>query len=144
MAEVLPRHYIYGTIMFIFFIVGITALLTQINSYDSTALDDPRYQEFNNSFNKLEELNRSMSSLENSLKSEEAGDQGAFGQLNALISTGWNTLKNLPTILGFAITAMYGLVTVFGIPGWIITIIGLLVSIMILFAIYSAIFQREI
>ena len=145
MAEVLPRHYIYGIIVFMFFIVGITSLFTIIQSYDSTALDDPRYAEFNESFNRLGELNESMDALQKPLLStEDSGQQGAFGQLNALIITAWNSLKALPTTLAFAISAMTGLVTVFGIPTWIITIIGFLVTTMILFAIWSAIFQREI
>ena len=51
MAEVLPRHYIMGIIMFTLFIVGGVSLLGDFFAADETFGDQDKYEQFNRSFN---------------------------------------------------------------------------------------------
>jgi hypothetical protein len=143
MAEILPRHYIIGIIMFTFFVVGGIALMTEFSQDDPTFLDNDKYSTFNTTFNKYDQVTTNVNSLRSNIEDADV-DYGAFGVLNSLISSGWNTLKLLFTTFSFMNGVFIGLYTIFGVPVWIPALIILLITVVISFAIYSAIFQREI
>jgi hypothetical protein len=143
MTEILPRHYIIGIIMFTFFIVGGIAIMTEFSQDDPTFLDNDKYSTFNSTFNKYDQVTRNVNSLRTNIEDADV-DYGTFGVLNSLISSGWNTLKLLFTTFSFMNGVFTGLYTIFGVPVWIPALIILLVTVVICFAIYSAIFQREI
>ena len=100
MPEILPRHYIIGIIMFTFFIVGGVSMMGILSDSDSTFTDDEKFTEFNESFNILNDVSDQVENLEGSI-TEADTDFGAFGVLNALISSSWQALKLLFTSLGF-------------------------------------------
>ena len=143
MVEVLPRHYIFGIIAFTFIIVGGGVMLSEFTSVNPTLLDDPKYTKFNNSFNTLNDITSSVDGIQSGINGTSV-DSGTFGVLNGLINSGWNSLKLLYTSLGFMNDVFRGLTTSFGIPAFIPTLLILFVSVLISFAIFSAIFQREI
>lgn len=143
MSEVLPRHYIIGIILFTFIIVGGISMLSMMNTEQSGFTDDSRFQNFNNTFNVMDDVTTEVGDLQSGIENAET-DFGVFGVLNSLISSAWNTLKLLFSSFGFMDAVFGGLTTVFGVPAWIPTLIGLLVVVLLAFAIYSAIFQREI
>lgn len=143
MAEILPRHYIIGIIMFTFFIVGGVSMLGIFADSDSTFTQDEKFTQFNESFNVLNDVSNQVDSLETSITDADT-DFGVFGVLNALISSSWQALKLLFTSLSFMDGVFGGIASVFGVPSWIPAIIILIVTVIIAFAIFSAIFQRDL
>jgi hypothetical protein len=145
MAEVLPRHYIIGSIIFMFFIVGGIAMMTELGNKNPAFLDNEEFNDFNQSFNKMNDLTSSVDELETRITSSgEDQDLGVFGVLDALINTGWNTLKLLFSSFGFMEDIFTNLGNFFGIPAWVSVLLISMVTVMFAFAIYTAVFQREV
>lgn len=143
MTETLPRHYIFGIIMFTFIIVGGVSLLTTLRESDSSFASDSRFGEFNKSFNKMEEVTGEVGTLKSSITGSDP-EWGLFGVLNALIMGVWQAIKLIFTGLDFMTTAFFGLTTVFGVPSWVGGLIMLFISVILIFTIWSIIFQKEI
>lgn len=143
MANILPRHYIIGIIIFTMFIVGGLSMVSIFNDSDNTFANDTTYNQFNSSFNVLNNITQEVGDLEDSIVNADT-DFGAYGVLNALISSAWQTLKLTFTSFAFMDSAFTGLTSFFGVPAWIIGLLALMITVMFVFAIYSAIFQREL
>jgi len=146
MAEVLPRHYIIGIIMFVFFVMGTIGLINGFDNAEETFMDaddQEDYLTFNDTFNKLGNINDSVNSIKDSIITTDP-DPGIFGFLNSLIGSAWNTLHLLFNSLSFMNSVFGGLSDVFGIPEWVSTLMILLVIVVIAFAIYSALFQTQV
>lgn len=141
--EVLPRHYILGIVIFMFFIIGGITLINNFSNDNDDFLEADKYDKFNKTFNKLSIIDAKVDTLESGVKNANT-DMGLFGVLNSLINSAWNTLKLLTESLNFMDTVFEGLSTIFGVPIWVSQVIIMIVTIIIVFAIYSAIFQREI
>ena len=143
MAEILPRHYIIGIVMFTFMIVGGVSIFSIYGNSEPSFIQNEQFQDFNNSFNVVNDITKQVDDLEESI-TEADTDFGLFGVLNALISSAWQALKLLFTSLSFMDGVFLGLTSVFGIPGWIPALVGVLVTVILIFSIFSAIFQRDI
>jgi hypothetical protein len=143
MAEVLPRHYLFGVLAFTLFIVAGVSLLGIFKAQDPSFATDDSYARFNASFNQLEDVSTTVGALQTGITNSDT-DFGVFGVLNALISSAWQSLKLMFTSFGIMNDAYNGLSTVFGVPSWIPGLVILAVIIMIAFTIYSAIFQKEL
>jgi hypothetical protein len=136
-----PSNYIIGILMFSFIIMGGIALLTGFNDSDDSFLDDPIYSDFNETFNKYDETQTKIDEISGGLDAEP--ESGIFGPINAMALVAWNTLTLLPTTLGFMNSAINGLSHVFGLPSWVAGTIIAMVSVMIVFAIFGLVFNRE-
>lgn len=143
MSEVLPRHYIIGIIIFTLFIVGGVSMLSEQSSVNPSMLTDDKFQRFNQTFDVMGDVTEEVDDLETSIKSSDP-DQGLFGVLNSLINSAWNTLSLIFDSFSFMDGVWEGTNKIFGIPVWVATLISGLVTILFAFAIWSAIFQREI
>lgn len=143
MAEILPRNYIFGIIIFTLFIVGGVSMLADLQAADPTFIDAEKYNQFNRTFNKVDELGSSVNNLQSNIENSET-DLGFFGVLNALISSAWNTLKLMFGSFGFMNDVFMGTHEIFGVPAFIISIVFMFITVIIAFSIYSAIFQRDI
>jgi len=143
MPEILPRNYIIGIVMFTFFIVAGMSMLGIFAGYDATFASEEKYTKFNESFNVLNDVSNEVEGLEDTI-TEADTDFGFFGVLNSLISSSWQALKLLFTSLSFMTNVYGGLTAIFGVPAWIPIIIGLVVTVIITFSIFSAIFQRDL
>ena len=143
MAEILPRHYIIGILIFTFIIVGGVSILGIFNDFDPTYAADEKFTQFNTSFNKINDVTTEVDDLESSISDVDPAF-GLFGVLNALISSAWQTLRLLFTSLGFMDGAYNGMAYIFGIPSWIPGIIISIITVIISFAIFSAIFQKDL
>lgn len=143
MAEMLPRHYLIGIVIFTFFMIGGMSILSQYIAVDPDYGDADKIEQFNRTFNVLDNVNTEIGNLQDNVESAST-DFGTFGVLNSLISSAWNSLKLLLSSFSFMNSVFYGLNTFFGIPAWIPGLIILLITILIVFAIWSAIFQRDI
>jgi len=144
MANVLPRHFVYGAILFTLIIVGGVAMLNEFNNNSASLLaETEHYADFNATFNKFNELNDSVDTLTGSLdKTNPDVKDGTF--LGDLIRGSWSTLKTIGTSFEFMSDGFNGLTEFFGVPAWIPALLISLVGIMLVFAIWSAVFQREI
>lgn len=131
--------YLVGVVMFTFFIVGGLAMIAMFNDSDSTFIDTNKYNSFNQSVNKYQDVTESLGDIEESVTSASGGSS-----LSDLIQVAWNTLKSLPTLFSFMTSAYFGLADFFGVPLWIPALLGTIVVIIIIFAIWGAIFQNDI
>lgn len=143
MSEVLPRHYIIGIIIFTFFIVGGTSMLSLMGAEDAAFAGDEQLQHFNRTFNIQSSITQEVGDLEDSVSQADL-DPGPFGMLNALISSSWTSLALMFDSFSFMNSVLDGLSSVFGVPGWIPILIGLIITVILVFAIFGAIFQRNL
>lgn len=132
-----PQSYIIGILIFTLVIVGGVSIL------GSFKINDGQTAEFNKTFNKMNDVTGAVDDLQGGIENADT-DFGVFGVLNSLISSAWQSLKLLFTSLGFMTTAFGGMTTMFGVPAWIPLIFASIITVIIIFAIYSAIFQRDL
>lgn len=144
MSEVLPRHYIIGIIIFTFFIIGGVSIMGMLaGEEDSAFAGDQQLRQFNETFNIQEDITREVGDLEASVSDPDL-DPGPFGMLNALISSAWTSLSLMFDSFSFMTSVFGGLSTMFGVPVWIPALIGLIIVVLLVFAIFGAIFQSKI
>jgi len=144
MAQILPRHYIIAIMIFTMFIIGGVALIAEFKAVDNAFVDDERYSDFNQTFNKYDEVIEISEDTQTNIENMEDADFGIFGVLNSLINQAWQFLRLLMSSLGFMNDAFNGISAMFGVPSWVPAIIIAIVTILIGFAIFGAIFQRDI
>lgn len=135
--------YIIGIAIFTFFIASGMYMMMELKASDSTFADDPEFDSFNSTFNQYDDLNTQVDEIETGIVDAEP-NWGVFGALNALVETGWQTLKTLFASFSFMNTVFNGLTTIFGVPAYIPGLIIMIVTVVIAFAIFGAIFQRDI
>lgn len=143
MARTLIRDLLFATTVFLIFIVGGVSLLSILGDSNSGYVDDPLYDDFNKSFDQSSEFYSSVDDLESGITNADT-DFGVFGVLNSLISSSWQGLTLTLSSFGFMNSIFLGANYLFGIPVWVITLISSLITIVIIFAIWSAIFQRDL
>jgi len=136
------KKYIIGIILFVIIIVGGVSMLSELNKSDPTFTDSEDFTQFNKSFDKLNDVTAATDSLESGIE-EAKPDLGFFGVLNALISSVWNTVKLTFNSLNFMNSVFNAGSTVFGLPTWIGSLIISIVTVIIAFAIYKAIFKVQ-
>jgi hypothetical protein len=138
-----PSNYIIGVIVFTLFIVGGISMMSIFKDSDSSYANDEKFSEFNQTFNVYKETNDQITGLSDGIKNAE-GDWGILGVLNGLILSAWQSLRLLITNWSFMDAVFNGLSTIFGIPAWIPALGILAITVMFVFALYSAFFQREL
>ncbi len=138
-----PSTYLYGILIFTFFIVGGVSLMSILKDSDVTFASDPKFSQFNDTFNVYQETTEKIGALGSGITNADT-DWGLLGVLNGLIMTAWQSLKLLLTNFSFMNTVFNGLYTIFGIPTWVSGLMILAVTVMFVFSLYSAFFQREL
>jgi hypothetical protein len=141
MVDVKISNYIIGILIFTFVIVGGVSMLGIYN--DARPINSTKYGEFNNTMNVLEDVTTEVDELEETVKDTNP-EWGVLGALNALIDSGFQTMKLTFTSFNFMDNVFSGSTTLFGIPIWVATIIGAIITIIIVYAIYGAVFQRDL
>jgi len=143
MAEILPRHYIIGIIIFTMVIIGGLGMIGELNDNDASYVDTEKYTQFNQTFNTQKAIESNVTGIRDSLLNADT-QPGLFGVLNALINAAWGILTGIFSSFAFMGDAMMGLSEMFGVPAWIPIMLILIVTVLFAFAIFSAIFQRDI
>jgi len=144
MGKTLIRDLLFSTTVFLIFIVGGISLLSILGDSDSNYVNDPLYENFNKSFDQSSEFYSTIDNLEGGISDTKTSDFGVFGVLGSLINSAWQGLKLTLTSFGFLDSIFKGANYIFGIPYWVTALVGTLVTIVLVFAIWSAIFQREL
>lgn len=142
--ETTIRAYFIGAVVLTFIIVGGLSMIMSVQQSDDTFVNSTEINRFNQSFNTYNSLTGNISNLESGLKSDNStSDYGSFGVLNSLIQSAWQVFRSIPTTFAFIGNIFLSLSTFFGVPVWIPTLILSIISIIIVFSIYSLIFQRS-
>lgn len=135
--------YIIGILIFTMFIYGGISMISEFASVDSSFIDANKFSKFNNTFNKYNDVVSETDNLESSITNSDS-DFGVFGVLNGLINTAWNTMVTIFSSFSFMDSAFNGLTEFLGVPTWTIGLILSIITIILIFAIIGAIFQRDI
>lgn len=147
MADILPRHIIFGFIGFVAILMFGLVLIQDFASKDSSLLNDNRYGTFYSKIGAVNgSMNSSLASFSSRVSSETPAkeDLGAFGWLSSLVGTAWSIIKNIGVTFQFGYDAINGVGMILGVPGWVTGIILGAIGIVIAFAIISALFQKDV
>lgn len=132
-----PRNFIVAMLIFCVFIVGGIFLITDFG------INDSQTGEFNNTFYIVNNITGDIGNIRGSIESSD-NDFGAFGVLNGLINSAWTSLKLLFGSYDIAQAVFDDAGKFLGIDATIVLLLGSIVLVIIAFAMWSAIFQRDL
>lgn len=144
MGEIRPSHYIMGILVFCLFIGSVTAVVVLTQEKIPGFVQGDRFNTFNNTFNVLPEVQQELGEINSDIENTPSDMFGSFGVLNSLINGAWNTLQFLSDAFNFMDVAFEGLTEFLQVPDYVVTILGLMILVVILFAILAAIFQIQL
>jgi hypothetical protein len=129
-----------GAIVAMMILAGGVSFLAHVYSINPDVADEDDLKTFNNTFNKLDDVNTYSNNLASAMNTSP--EQGTFGFINSLINIAWNTVKNIFTSFTFTAEFFGAFLSypIFGIPSWVVTSIISIITIIIAFAIIKAIF----
>lgn len=141
--------YIISLIVVGMVFTGLLQMLGQANTKDANFLGTSNES---NDYNNLEarfgsflsDVNKSTEDLKINSMQNNTQQTGAFGFLDALINSGYATMKTLYTTFGFATDSLLYIDTWgLGIPTWVGTGLIAIITILIMFGIWRFIFKVE-
>lgn len=135
------RNYVIGVIVFVLVIGGGVTMVSQLDDGKGNLESSQKYEEFNKTFNKLDEVTAEVGVLRSNIEDADT-DFGTFGALNGLIANSWQGLKVLIKSFDFMDDVFSGLFSVFGVPSWITGLLSLIVVVIFVFTIYEIIFAK--
>lgn len=133
------QNYIIGVILFVVVIASGVFVLGSFYSVDSSIDSVGQVSQFNESLNKASSVTASVGALDSSIQSVSSENVGILGWLNALVGSIFNGLKAIGGTLSFMNVAASESASMFGVPAFIFPLVLLIVTVIIGFAIYSAI-----
>lgn len=139
-----PRSYLIGIVVFVMLCLGGISMINFMREYNPDLLTPQELEDYgklNNTFQKLDSINDSISSIEEDITNTENKEFGVFGVLGGLINSAWNTLRFLFPMLSFMDDIYSGFLEFLGIPSWVGSCISMLVIIIIAFFVYKSIFK---
>jgi hypothetical protein len=142
LGEVTPRNLIYGFIIFTMVILGGIGFMSGFAVHSPTFINNDKFKSFNDTFNQYGALEGNVSNMKDNLANSRA-NTGVFGMLDGLINVAWNSLKTIFTTFSFITTAFTGISSVFGLPVWVGALVTTMAVVMIVFSLYSLIFQGK-
>jgi len=142
LGEVTPRNLIYGFIIFTMVILGGIGWMSGFAVHSPSFINNDKFKAFNNTFNKYNALDGNVTSMRDNLANSQA-NTGVFGMLDSLVNVAWNSLKTIFTTFSFMLTAFTGISAVFGLPVWVGALVATMAVVMIVFSLYSLIFQGK-
>ena len=137
MVESNPKTYILGVLIFGLLVFCGFYLLGLLNNSTGEFTDNAKYVEFNKSFNDYNKIVTPTSTLTDSLNDTEGG------VLDTLVLSSWNSVKLVKSSFGFMDNVWRASALMFGIPIEVVQFIVLMIGVIIVFAIWSAIFQTN-
>lgn len=136
--------YLVAVIIFTMLTLGVVSLIGNMVSStgESTFLNNSNYVDFNKTFNKQAELEADITNLQNETYNSSPGDDsGLLSSINSLIKTGFSGVKFMLSSFTVMGDSYNGLSSIFGLPKWVSSLISVLITSLILFAIYKLIFR---
>jgi hypothetical protein len=137
-----PSGYILAIIAFTFVIMAGMGMIGELRQADPTFMSGGSLDEFNTTFNRYDELTSSVGQLQSSLTDSQQ-DWSLLGTFNALIGTAWHGLVLIISSFNFMNLVFAGL-GMFGVPAWVGGLCSLAVVVVLVMAIWAAIFRTEV
>jgi hypothetical protein len=141
-GNILPSSFVMGALVFGLFITAGISILTDF-WMANPSVDGSQISSFNKTFDTYSKAKTETDTLTQQFTSSEA-DTSVFGMLNALITVSWGVIKSVFSSFSFMFSTIYGITSFFGVPLWITNSIMALVSVGLVFAVISAILQRDV
>jgi hypothetical protein len=136
------KDYLVGIVLFTFVIMGGMLVISEFNSKSPVFASDEDIIKYNSTFNTFDKITTQVDSLKGNIEDAD-NDFGFFGVLNSIIGSTWQAVKLFFYSFSFMDDIFYGMSTYFGVPTWVPTLIITLITIMIVFAIWSLVFNRD-
>ena len=136
--------YIIGAIILCLIVAGGASLMGMVADKDISAINGQDMANFNSTFNKQAIVVEKVNSMKDAITTNAQPEFGLFGVLNGLIQTAWNVLQTVFTSFDFVTDIFAKLDDYYGIPAWVGTLVTALIFVVIIFAIFGAIFQRDV
>lgn len=133
------QSYITGVILAIIVITGGLLILNDFRSNDTSIDPTNTVNSFNRTLNKANEVNISVSGMSNSIQEASTTNTGVLGWLNALVGSIFDGLKAIFSSFSFVNVAAEETGKELGIPAILTSLALLIITIIIVFAIWSAI-----
>lgn len=140
MAEM--KEYLISIVLFTFIIMGGMLLISEFRTHSSSFGTEAEYQSYNYTFNTLDKITTQVDSLKGNIEDSD-NDFGLFGVLNSIIGSTWQAVKLFFTSFSFMDSVFNGVSDYFGVPAWIPSLIITLITIMVVFAIWALVFNRD-
>jgi hypothetical protein len=141
-----PRDYVIGIIIFTL-VVGCSVSIMSIFKADDPTLgsDSPEFASFNSTFNKYNDVNTLTAKWQNDMENVSQ-DNSALGVWDSLISGGWSLISLLGQSLSFMKGIFDSFGSIFGLGDYpfIAALIYMIIIVTIIFAVYSAVFRRDL
>lgn len=134
-----PSSFLIGIVIFTLITMSGVAMVSILMS-GNPAMANGDVEQFNETFNVYGDITNLTDTLQDNLEDSTSDDTG----LTALISGTWQTLRLLGSSLSFMNNAIQGMSAMFYVPGWVTVLIIAVVTIMLVFAIWGAVFQRDL
>lgn len=133
------QNYIIGIVLFMIIIGGGTYMFGQFVSVDSTIDTAGDVSRFENNLYLASNVTSAVNQMDSNVQAVTAEDTGVLGWLNALIGSAYEGLRAIGSSIGFMSSAMNEAANMFGIPSFIMGLLGLIILIVLAFAIWIAI-----
>jgi len=133
------QGYITGIILSIVIIAGGILFITNFADANPTLASDGKINDFNETMNKANEVKTAVDSMSGSIENASTTNTGILGWLNALVGSIFDGLKALFISFSFVSTAAEDSAELFKIPPIFMGLLVLILTIIIVFAIWSAI-----
>lgn len=145
MSDIKPSTYVVASIFFIIAILGVISLINMAAVDDPAIIpNDGMYLKFQQSFNKSEALRSNITALESKLNA--GGSATPLDVINVIYFKGWSVISSLFTTFGFMDAIITGAGIMFGqfIPNWLPPLLITFSTSIILFAIVSAVLNKDL
>jgi len=119
-------------------------MMAEFRKADPNFATDPRFARFNSTFDQYSEVEGEIDTFKESIEGVDSSQFGDFGVLSALISGAWRALVAALSSFAFMNIVFEGLSQEFGVPAYVGGLIIMAVGVIFVFAIFSAVFQREL
>ena len=134
-----PSTYIMGIIIFTMLTVSGVAMFSILTDNNPNMVTGD-IEQFNNTFNVYNDVINQTNTIADQLEQADSDPTG----ISALVSGSWQTLRLLGSSLNFMHEAIKGMSGMFGIPVFVPYLIIAMVTVMLVFAIWGAVFQRDL
>jgi hypothetical protein len=136
--------YLVGTIIFTMLVLGVITIMGNVFDPSGTGekLNNTDYGNFSKVFNKQAQLEGNISKLKSNVSESTPGDDsGLLSSINSLIKTAFSGVKFMLSSFNIMDDAYNGLSSIFKLPNWVSSLISVLITSLIIFAIYKLIFR---
>jgi hypothetical protein len=131
------KSYILGVILSIVIVTGGLMFMTSFLGSNPNLDNANKIDEFNDSMNKADEVQLAVSDMSSSITSASTNNVGILGWLNALIGSAFDGIKAIFKSFSFVNVMANDLSNMLGVPPMLIALLLLIITIIIVFAIWS-------